>query len=340
MSSSSDSFSYLNPTSSSASLGSRESWQDIQEELPEAPQAGDSPKLFGSVKGQEQEADEISLHSDDSGFSLDEDSTLRYPAQSIEAGTQTINNQHGSSAPDFASFSDGNVDLVVGIRTFRLHKYKLSEFEAIRGMVEAGRGAPGGELNDHPLRVTLEADVDDVCNMLSVLYSPVYTIETQNFGIGVLKSTLRFATQFQHLPLRSFAIQRLEKESIPPIERIVMSRQSNVPSWMQSALDELCVREAPISFIEAITLGTKTFVEVAARREAHKSMTGHSLIAFKAALCNNTRTGLDSAGTSSRRSPTVDSQLLEEHNSALDHIITTAFSIVSTKATCDNGKEN
>lgn len=156
----------------------------------------------------------------------------------------------------------------------------------------------------------------------------------------MLKSTLRFATQFQHLPLRSFAIQRLENENISPIERIVMSRQSNVPSWMQSALDELCVRDAPISFTEAIALGTKTFVQVAARREAHKSMTGHSLIAFKAALCHNTRVGPDSTGTSSRRSLAISSQQVEEDNNTLDHIITTAFGIVSSKAPCNNGKES
>lgn len=106
---------------------------------------------------------------------------------------------------------------------------------------------------------------------------------------------------------------------------------------MRPALDELCVREAPISFKEAVALGTKTFVEVAARREVHKSMAGNELIAFKAALRNRMVGEPDSVESRSGFSLVVDSQQLAGHNSTLDRIIKTAFSVIGSEASSDGG---
>ena len=155
--------------------------------------------------------------------------------------------------------------------------------------------------------------------------------------MDVLNSTLQFATQLQYPTLCSFTVRRLENEIVPTIEHIVISRQSTVPSWVQPALDELCVREAPISFTEAIKPGMKTFVGVATRREAYKSTAGHGLVEFKAALCKKTHGGSGSAETHSRCSHVIDSQQRAGHKSALDHIITAAFNVVSSKAPSNNG---
>lgn len=173
--------------------------------------------------------------------------------------------------------------------------------------------------------------------IIFIVLTRVYAGETQKPSVEVLKSTLRLATKFQHPNLRTFAIRGLENENLAPIERVIISRQSNVPSWMPHALDELCLREAPISYAEAVALGTKTFVEIAARREVYKSMAGHGLIAFKNALRSKTYDDPNSADVRSGCSRVVDSEPVMGHNTALDHIITTAFSVVSSETRSDNG---
>lgn len=64
------------------------------------------------------------------------------------------------------------LNLKVGDNSFRLHEYKLKEFIVLKDIIEAGRRTSYAEMNTAPLRITLEEKVDDVCNMLSILYSP------------------------------------------------------------------------------------------------------------------------------------------------------------------------
>ncbi|KAG9083952.1 hypothetical protein FRC06_004304 [Ceratobasidium sp. 370] len=175
------------------------------------------------------------------------------------------------SVPDASyNFEDGNVTVQVEQCLFRVHEYKLKEFQYLRPLLaDAQRDASGSKT------IHVFATSDDFRRMLAVLYSSAY--EPSIFTSGTLKSTLRLATTHKHRALREYAIQNLEKRTLQPIERFALSRDCGVTSWMSTALDDLVWREEPITVDEAQVLGFEKFTEVASRREAVKFERGSRL---------------------------------------------------------------
>ncbi|KAG8740618.1 hypothetical protein FRC12_015938 [Ceratobasidium sp. 428] len=192
---------------------------------------------------------------------------------SLQVSTQWFN-----SEPFY--FKDGNIKLVINGCTFHLHRHKLKEFLSFRSLIEANEPHEDGLYSSGLTSIALKENVEDVCNMLKVLYAPIYLEVETYFTASILKSALRLASKFSHLSMRRFAIMRLEKYGMDPIERILSARQSNIPLWREQGLQELCVRDAPITLVEAQLLGMETFVELAARREAWNSHLGVNLITF------------------------------------------------------------
>jgi hypothetical protein len=169
------------------------------------------------------------------------------------------------------------------------------------------------------------------------------------FSATILKSALRVATKFEHPTMRAFALAHLELENLAPIERIVMSRESNVPTWMERGLRELCARDEPISLAEAQILGIETFVGIAAKRETQKSKLGLGLVAFKEALYDTNHPVLPSGSelsyndcfetSTSSNSPGEQLPPDAQHdpkNNSLAHIITAAFSAVGSVISSTN----
>ncbi|CAE6521327.1 unnamed protein product [Rhizoctonia solani] len=184
-----------------------------------------------------------------------------------------------SSSPSLreycVSFRDGNIRLLVGTEWFLLHEHKLEQFSGLKKTIKGARenGAEPGI--NHKTRSILQLHLDenptDFSNMLKILYLPVYEdVGPDDHSDSVLKSTLRLATKFQHPVLRSYAIRCLEKRKLTPIERIELARDSDISSWFEEGLNELCTRKQAITLGEAEILGMKTFVELVSRREAHK----------------------------------------------------------------------
>ncbi|CAE6532715.1 unnamed protein product [Rhizoctonia solani] len=158
------------------------------------------------------------------------------------------------------NFRDTNVQIRTEDRLFRIHQFKLGEFDRLRPMLEQAA-------KDDKERKTIKLpdSADDFHNLLTVLYSSVYDVHL--FSSAILKSTLKLATKYAHPTLRTFAIKELEKHTLEPIERFALSRDCGVTEWMPKAVDDLCWREGPITVAEAQILGPEKFVEVAARRE-------------------------------------------------------------------------
>jgi hypothetical protein len=92
-----------------------------------------------------------------------------------------------------------------------------------------------------------------------------------NHSTQVLKSTLRLATKYKYEHMREYAIGCLEKRDLPPMERIKLARECNVPVWSEEALDELCAQDGLVTLAEADVLGLETFFELASRREVFRS---------------------------------------------------------------------
>jgi hypothetical protein len=169
------------------------------------------------------------------------------------------------------------------------------------------------------------------------------------FNVITLKSALRLATKFGHPAMRAFALAHPGLENLEPIERIVISRESNVPTWMERGLRELCARDEPISLAEAQMLGLETFVEVAAKRETQRSKLGLGLVAFKEALYNTNHPTIPSGSelscndfletstnsNSSGEQPRYDAPHGSK-SSSLAHIITAAFSAVDSVVSSTN----
>ncbi|KAG8700942.1 hypothetical protein FRC08_004363, partial [Ceratobasidium sp. 394] len=168
------------------------------------------------------------------------------------------------SVPDASyNFEDGNVTVQVEKCLFRVHEYKLKEFQYLRPLLADAQKDASGRKTIHVF-----ATSDDFRRMLAVLYSSTY--EPATFTSGTLKSTLRLATTHKHRALREYAIQNLEKRTLLPIERFALSRDCGITSWMSTAIDDLVWREEPITVDEAQVLGFEKFTEVASRREAVK----------------------------------------------------------------------
>ncbi|KAG8695046.1 hypothetical protein FRC09_009421 [Ceratobasidium sp. 395] len=168
------------------------------------------------------------------------------------------------------TFEDGNVTVQVEQCLFRVHEYKLQEFETLRPLLADAQKDESGHKTIHVSVLS-----DDFHRMLAVLYSTAY--EPPNFTSGTLKATLRIATSHNHRALRDYAIQNLEKRTLPPIERFALSRDCGIASWMTAALDDLCWREEPITIEEAQILGFEKFTELASRREGVKFERGSRL---------------------------------------------------------------
>ncbi|KAF8602060.1 hypothetical protein BDV93DRAFT_524269 [Ceratobasidium sp. AG-I] len=161
-------------------------------------------------------------------------------------------------------FADSNITVQAEESLFRVHEFKLNEFQNLMPLIGAAQTDSEGRKT-----VRLEETAEDIRNMFTVLYSSTYAPES--FDAATLKSTLRFATLYGHAQLRATTIGRLEKLALPPIERFALSRDFNVESWMSKALDDLCCREKSLTAEEGEVLGVRKFAEVAARREERLS---------------------------------------------------------------------
>ncbi|CAE6452892.1 unnamed protein product [Rhizoctonia solani] len=161
------------------------------------------------------------------------------------------------------NFSDTNIQIKVENRLFRIHQFKLNEFDRLRPKLEQAT-------KDDKERKTIEFQdsADDFHRLLVVLYSSAYDFHL--FGAATLKSTLKLAAKYGHPTLRTFAIKELEKHELEPIDRFALSRDCGVTEWMSKAIDDLCWREDPMTIAEARILGPEKFVEVASRREGVK----------------------------------------------------------------------
>ncbi|KAF8753922.1 hypothetical protein RHS01_06790 [Rhizoctonia solani] len=158
---------------------------------------------------------------------------------------------------------DHNGSTQTGNRLFRIHQFKLNEFDRLRPKLEQAT-----KDDKERKTVKLQDDADDFHNLLLVLYSSVYDLRF--FSSEILKSTLKLATKYAHPTLRAFAINELEKHELEPIDRFELSRHCGVAEWMPKAIDDLCWREEPITVAEARILGPEKLVEIATRREGIK----------------------------------------------------------------------
>ncbi|KAF8713777.1 hypothetical protein RHS03_00619, partial [Rhizoctonia solani] len=198
---------------------------------------------------------------------LEADSNAEHLTSNLEPAqpkSHTTSTTHTTPACDPAfNFNDTNIQIRARNRLFRIHQFKLNEFDRLRPKLEQAT-------KDDKERKTikLQDDADDFHNLLLVLYSSIYDLRF--FSSEILKSTLKLASKYAHPTLRAFAINELEKHELEPIDRFELSRHCGIAEWMPKAIDDLCWREEPITVAEARILGPEKLVEIATRREGIK----------------------------------------------------------------------
>ncbi|CAE7191691.1 unnamed protein product [Rhizoctonia solani] len=109
----------------------------------------------------------------------------------------------------------------------------------------------------------------DFYNAFRVLYSPAI-LGVPEFEVDTLISALRIASTYNYADLRNFAIEELEKCSLPSIDQIRLSDEFFLPNWEQPAFVDLCYRAEPITISEAQSLGIERFTEISRIREAQQ----------------------------------------------------------------------
>lgn len=179
--------------------------------------------------------------------------------------------------PELADSCDPNFNLRgsdlqirAGYRLFRVHQYKLEEFEVFKQLIDQNsnqeQDSPRSMLN---LRL-LGATAEDFHNTLTVLYSSGYKVNV--FKAKVLISTLKIATAYKNDVLQNYAIQGLKEEkryldSIEAVELLLLSLKFKVSEWESRAMNDLVWRRQPITIAEAKKLGPEKVALVAAKRE-------------------------------------------------------------------------
>lgn len=207
----------------------------------------------------EPEAEESGLESSsDSESEESEDSESGESEDDSEASGDSDSDMECDS--DYM-FEDANVNLQAENLQFWLHEHVLAGFRRLKSKLD--RIAWDDEEEWKLLK--LDDDVEDVQNMLAVLYSRPY--EPLDFDADTLESTLMLATKYDHPSLRAFAIRRLKKLSLKPIEQFRISREYDVAEWEDKAIDALVNRDKPITKSEARILKYATLVKIAAKRE-------------------------------------------------------------------------
>ncbi|KAG8713543.1 hypothetical protein FRC11_011849, partial [Ceratobasidium sp. 423] len=170
--------------------------------------------------------------------------------------------------PEFA-FEDANIEVQVADQVFWVHEFQLSKLAKIGKLIQEAR--KGGSVSDSGNRVKIVCDGDsvDFYNTFQVLYSPAI-LGVPEFEVHTLVSALRVASTYDYADLRNFAIDELEKCSLPAISQIALSDEFFLPHWEKPAFVDLCYRIEPITSSEAQVLGIGRFTEIARIREAQQ----------------------------------------------------------------------
>ncbi|CAE6521378.1 unnamed protein product [Rhizoctonia solani] len=170
--------------------------------------------------------------------------------------------------PEFA-FEDANIEVQVADQVFWVHEFQLNKLVKIRKLIQEARETGSVSDSGNRVKVVCDGDSSDFCNTFRVLYSPAI-LGVPEFEVDTLISALRITSAYDYADLRNFAIDELEKCSLPAIDQIGLSDEFFLPHWEKPAFVDLCHRAEPITSSEAQILGIERFAEIARIREAQQ----------------------------------------------------------------------
>jgi hypothetical protein len=80
-------------------------------------------------------------------------------------------------------------------------------------------------------------------------------------------SVLKLSSMWQFHRIRATAIKNMETIAMDPIDKIVIARRFDIPTWLVPTLNALIQRESPVGLSEGNRLGMEWVLKVAEVRE-------------------------------------------------------------------------
>jgi len=162
----------------------------------------------------------------------------------------------------------GDIVFLVENVLFRVHSFFFQRESPVFRRQLAGFGTrerSGG--SDADPCVLEGVNVDDFTRFLWVFYNPLYSIyeaPTEDWA-----SILGLAHHWQFSQVKDLAIREMEKQTIPALNKITIYHRYDVNRDLlfQSYMD-LCLRDEPLTLIEAEELGLETWLMISTARES------------------------------------------------------------------------
>ncbi|TFK67233.1 hypothetical protein BDN72DRAFT_753217, partial [Pluteus cervinus] len=109
----------------------------------------------------------------------------------------------------------------------------------------------------------------DLERFLTVLFPTEYGRYDAN-NVEEWTSILKVAHDWEFESVRRLAIEQIEPIATP-VDKVVLGETYTIPGWAEDGRVQLCIRQEPITLIEALRLGIEEVVKISTARHHIRS---------------------------------------------------------------------
>ncbi|CAE6432867.1 unnamed protein product [Rhizoctonia solani] len=153
--------------------------------------------------------------------------------------------------PDFF-FDNTLVAIQVENTLFNVHKYQLMKSEVFSDMFKMPRTEGDAEEGSSPQRPIVMKGIpaSDFADLLKVLYASLFSSNQPVPDAALLIPAFRLANILNFSELRDYLLPLAEKD-LSDVEKIEFAREFDIKDWLAPAHMRLCLREKPLTTVEA-----------------------------------------------------------------------------------------
>jgi len=122
-----------------------------------------------------------------------------------------------------------------------------------------------GSSDDQPLRLD-GIKKSDFAQLLRVMF-PLDSQQPDSLSLEEWTSVLKLSSMWQFHKIRTTAIKNMDTMTMDLVDKIVIARRYDIPTWLIPTLNTLIQRESPIGLSEGNRLGMEWVLKVAEVRE-------------------------------------------------------------------------
>ncbi|CAE7127733.1 unnamed protein product [Rhizoctonia solani] len=155
---------------------------------------------------------------------------------------------------------------------FNVHKYQLMKSEVFSDMFKMpkaeGDEPKEGSSPEYPI-VMKGIPASDFASLLKVLYASLFSSNQPVPDAALLIPAFRLANMLNFSELRDYLLPLAEKD-LSDVEKIVFAREFDIEDWLAPAHIRLCLREKPLSTVEAKKLQVDSVLFIMLMREKYR----------------------------------------------------------------------